>query len=195
MSYIICYSLMLVVSYSYADDYVAPPPGPYQSSVVIHQYDRTVNESLESQQQKVYKFPAADLFEPVVEPGTQNRNPDNQFFNDLAFPSESSLYRSQVDDQTSEVPAQLMPGIENQQSGTSVPDNPYTAPFQYGNPWATNQSRSITNYSDGWGRNQYPGNYPNHYGYNNPSNMMNNTNSFMPSPWSMMPMQPFSSGR
>lgn len=185
-----------------AAEYVPPPTGPYESSIVIN------NQSPSSRTERVYKFPSDSLIqsgnrkEPVflsdtsvgVKPEENNTHtfvdssrPINQGLEQIKQPVQSELpnvTNPAAGNITNNPWAPVnLPGPDlyqqNYYQGNSFPDNYYQGYAYPGNP---NSSQYA-----------YPQQYPNVY--ENQYNFMNDSFRSMPSPWSAMSMQPFFSGR
>lgn len=153
-----------------AAEYLPPPTGPYQSSIVINSV-----ESDSATQPQIYRFPPADLIQmgdPRDYPVDQREAArDNRFPNSPRNPAVSSV----------------MPKAP----AYAAPANPVLNPYQSGgmgqnNPWAVGQPDPSG--QGQWGAGYQPYGYP--YGYPNQYNMMNPPYSNVPSPWSV-PAQPY----
>lgn len=160
-----------------AGEYVPPPTGPYQSTVVIN-----TKEQNSTGKHQVYKFPQAELFEPVKpdpyfslsDPRGQGREPAN-----AAIPSDMPF-----------MTPPLLPQ-QNYNTGQNARGQWYD-PTLYNNPWLRNTAPPQMPYSGEWnypgnsyGYYQYPGMYRDQY------NMLNAPYSAMPTPWAMRPFKPF----
>ena len=159
---------------AFAQDYIPPPTGPYQSSVVINRMDRSMPD-----QSRIYRFPPADLVEPPppllddAEPPVEARTME-QTRRPLDAP------------QAVEVPgsnpaADFRQGYPQTQAYPPAAQWGYT-PYQYGSGWNTNAQPYV--YPPAYPQQAYP------YGYN----QYDNRNEFfpgMPTPWTDNPMQQF----
>ncbi len=154
-----------------AQDYVPPPTGPYQPSVVINRVDRQMPEH-----NRIYRFPPADLVgsappvmdENPITPGeiqVDNRQPTESRQAQVLRRNEPESYQ-QINPQTGNYPVN--------------PQWRYN-PYQYDNNW--NNNPQAYPYAQGY---QQP--YP--YGYNQ-STGSDNFFPGMPTPWTDNPMQQF----
>jgi hypothetical protein len=174
-------------------DYVPPPNGPYQPSVVIN------NSQVDDSQQHVYKFPPPDMLLDVnkkpsdfdYQPELRGNEPRQQMAPETVKPIRNQQQSPLMNSQT-------MPPLPN-------PDA-YSA-------WQLQQGGRSNNAAPGWGyqegtpnynqnvwQQQAPGygyqqQYPYSYGYPNQYNGTNNQFYGMPSPWNVMPKNPFFSDR
>ncbi len=184
--------LLLPLSIS-ASNYVPPPTGPYESSVVINSV-----EKFSVEQPQVYKFPPADLPDEdyASESGSQPQ----------AFITDSAQYPEAVGAQTvgnAEVPPSYYDESQGAAYGEAIMPpgaSPVYDPYQ--NPWGTSAPNAgQPSYQPGYQAEMwsYPqGNYPAQYPYNysNRYNRGSNNDYYgMPGPWSMMPNNPFFSGQ
>lgn len=176
-------SLIMFCAQPVASEYVPPPTGPYQSSVII-----SSGESSSAQQSQVYKFPPADLI-PSISDADRMRKPawnhtQDREKRDAIESFDPATGASDYASSISQHDSSLMP--QNFTNQPAYQQNPWSYPDQHGYP---NQG-----YSGSWGQPSYPyyQQYPN--GYTTPYNNSNNPFSNMPSPWSSMPVQPFFSG-
>ncbi len=180
--YLVCIPLGM------AGEYIPPPSGPYQTSVVIG------NDSSQSDRSgQVYKFPSDSLI--------QINQPDKPLYRSEmnAFDSNRDRLAAPARKIPPELPAEVAVQVNPQ-----MPEQPQT-PLPYmnynQNPWAPD-SVSSPDMSSQWNWNNQQYSYPqqnqygqNQYGYPGQNNFMNNPLNSMPSPWTAMPMQPFFSGR
>jgi len=183
--------LIIMPALVIANDYVPPPTGPYQSSVVINSVEKYSVE-----QPQVYKFPPADLVDEEYSAESFIDSPTSsaatQYEAPMDVPSPASVNQSVYYDT-----GQGAANVDSMLPPVSTPG--YTP---YNNPWdapatsATVQpsyppgyQTEIWGYPQGAYQNQYPYNYSNGY------NPANNSNYGMPGPWSMMPNNPFFSGQ
>lgn len=179
--------LFFISSFAVANEYVPPPTGPYQSSVVIN-----TSEQETPQQTQVYKFPSADLIQQAPLP-LKRSNIDRRIktekergFLQQKSPAE---IQHQIEPQISNQPPRRMPSVK--------PAQPTNNPYSYG-------PRAIQNYPEQgrynqWDYRQFPYSQQYPYGYSNQNyyqnDYMNAPFTDMPSPWSVMPMKPFFSGK
>jgi hypothetical protein len=156
-----------------AGEYIPPPTGPYQSTVVIG-----IVEQDSARKHKIYRFPQEDLFKPEMP------------HHDLPLPAPAVSEREYLN--TMPVPAMPLapPAVLPQQDYRAGPNalNQWYDPALHNAPWARNappQRRPYAgewNYpANGYGYNQYPGMYSQRY------DMLNAPYSAMPSPWVMQP--------
>ncbi len=174
------------------DGYAPPPAGPYKPLVVVNDDTNTTSDS----SSKVYKFPSEDLIQGDA-PRLQDQ-PESEkkpaFATVLKHPDNTATTRSSAQSAMRTVPDSL----------SSVPPGNGAA-WRQNNPWSplsqtTGQDAQPRYQIPGYGPGQgwYPGynysrqQYP--YGYAYPGNTGNSPFN-MPTPWSMMPMQPFFPGR
>jgi len=161
-----------------AGEYVPPPTGPYQSTVIINKGHNPTDNS-----GRVYKFPSADLIQQdsVNNSAVVDSEPSAKFKQETALPSITEPEK-RINVNTSKPDRDLLPG------NTA---STYYAP----NPWAPGGQPYPDTYQSYWGNPQYS--YPQRHssGYNNQNDFMNGVFTGMPAPWSSMPMQPFFSGR
>lgn len=166
-------ALSLSAALAVAQDYIPPPTGPYQSSVVINRMDRSTSD-----QDRIYRFPPADLVEPpppIIE--------DEQATAEVR--ARQPITGSAQAGQAAQVPGSGSAG--NYRQAYPSPQE-YPSAAQWGYPY---------NYGSGWNTNPpaypYPPAYPQQpypYGYN----QYDSTNNFfpgMPTPWTDNPMQQF----
>ncbi len=162
--------ILLFSSLAVAQDYVPPPTGPYQPSVVINRVDRQMPE-----QNQTYRFPPADLFGsatlmdespvPPREIQVENRPPPEPRQAQVARRSEPETYQQ----------------MDPQAGGYSANPQWRYNPYQYQGGW--NNNPQTYPYAQGY-QQRYP------YGYN----QYNGSNDFfpgMPTPWTDNPMQQF----
>ena len=189
-------SLLVLVPLSAAgSNYVPPPTGPYQSSVIINSSDQFSVE-----QPQVYKFPPADLVDEVYATEPDLTQPTIDYSgqypqgNELANqPSYAPVPSTYYDEPVMNDPA----AAENTQFSGAPPSSGY-AP--YANPWGAANANTIQPpYQSGYQADvwSYPqGGYSNQYPYMNRYDRGDNSNYYgMPGPWSMMPNNPFFSGQ
>lgn len=164
-----------------AGEYVRPPSGPYQSTVIIH---KNLNQSGSSDQ--VYKFPSDILI--------QVEQSDKSVF----LPDRKKQNQTQQGAGSKHAIAPVIPPIVENPVFTQ-PERPTDGNFSR-NPWDAESlpgpgSYQGNGYQENWSNQQfsYPQQSP--YGYYNQNNFMNYPFNGMPSPWTAMPMQPFFSGR
>ena len=180
--------LLLLAGSVIAEDYVPPPTGPYQSSVIINK--DSVNSGSSGQ---VYRFPSDIMVQ------TEHKKPP--------LITEASRYEPEqmLSSKKLIVPEETIPVKKYSLPVVTPPVKPLAGNIS-GNPWAVDNAifpnSNVGNggypqyqYQGNWNNPQYsyPQQYP--YGYNNQNNFMNNPFSGMPSPWYTMPMQPFFSGK
>lgn len=201
----IIYSLGLMSFLPYqvmAIEYVPPPTGPYESSIVINK------KSPSSRTERVYKFPSDSLIQ-------SDRREEAVFLSDTRVevkPKENKT-NTYVDSSRSK------DSVRNQNTQPLQPELPSSAnPVAGGlstNPWAPVNLPAAELYQQNYYQeNSFPGDnyqgysypgypnspqyvYPQQYpnAYDNQYNFMNDPFRNMPSPWSGMSMQPFFSGR
>ena len=187
--------LLLLSMQATALEYVPPPNGPYQSSSVIN------SQSIENLHEKqVYRFPPADLMTetrpklkaqpfftqpPVVQNPVHTAPPmppfqpiDSAPVANMAQPPFPSDNLSPADD-------------------TKQPEDLFYPPLPE-NPWAVGTQDFQNNFQNQWGQQNYQNTQP--YQNMNPNyyqnqNNMNTPFSGMPTPWQVMPMQPFFPGQ
>ena len=162
-----------------AGEYVPPPTGPYQSTVIINKNPFQSNNS-----EQVYRFPSEDLIQQkkIFNPVNSTIKQVEPFKQEVALPVPT---RDKVT--TKGIP----PKVERTVQLSNKAANYYPA-----NPWAPESQAYPGNYQGNyWNNPQYslPPQYP--PGYNNQNNFMNEAFNGMPTPWNSMPMQPFFSGR
>jgi hypothetical protein len=183
--------LLLSVSVAVqARDYVPPPSGPYQPLVVIN------NSPADKSQQQVYKFPPPDIL-------LEDRN---------THPDLSYQPGHQIDEGPQIAPAKIKPPMSQQQLMESKRMQPmpqsggysqWQIPGQGGqtgtNPgWygyqglAPNYNQNVWQQQPGYG---YQQQYPYSYGTPNQYNGAYNPFYGMPSPWNVMPKNPFFSDK
>jgi hypothetical protein len=176
-----------------AADYVPPPTGPYQSSVIIS--DKNLFQS-DNGNHQVYRFPTEELIRGEKKPLKFTRGDTSSFQNNIPaapvaptastkIPLEKSIAPSTVNPSAQYYP--VNPWEPKAQSSVQQPmQQQYPDNYQY--DWGNQSSRQQQYWQQPY-RQQYP------YGYSNQNNYMNTPFNSMPSPWSAMPMQPFFSGR
>ena len=160
---------------SHANEYLPPPTGPYQSSVVVNTGDNNAA-------QKVYRFPPADLVQ------TQPKPPREGLPRRFDFPAAPGGVPPV--NANSKMPAPVTPREQLSQPPMPAMD---------ANPWAVNPQQPFAPDAQGvWGNpygnpygNYGPYTYPYPYGYGEQHNRNKNFFSNMPSPWSVMPVQPY----
>lgn len=172
--------ILLVSTLVTGNEYIPPPTGPYQSTVVINTVDKNSAEK-----KQVYKFPQADLIQPrSVEPILPSSS--NPGLSAEPLKSDSGSYS---------LPAS--PGIQGQPGSGNQGVQPYYDPSLYNNPWAENSTPQQQGYQQPGYQGQWtnPGGAYGYYqypdsGYSNQYNTMVPPYSRMPTPWSMMPTKP-----
>jgi hypothetical protein len=179
-----------------AAEYVPPPAGPYKPAVVMSDSSGTSTDD----SGKVYKFPNDDLMRseappmPVLVP--PRKEPVKTVHNErLNAGSEMQKKAAKAPTFSSQSPA----NIQNPANSYAV--NPWAAgAFQSQSSVAPPRYQSAQQPGQAWyppygypQQNPYAYGYPNYYG--NSNNSADAPFSTMPSPWTMMPMQPFFSGR
>lgn len=201
-SYLSSCLLVLVSPFSSANEYIPPPTGPYQSSVVIRSIEQSPLQYKAMQQGsgpqiQVYKFPSADLFEQEapsqleINRARQREKPEAS----LDIPTEAPVSQTKTDVVPRQRQYPAPPDFRGQGSRSNVSGQPAARSFQYSNPWSANHAPEQRGYPDVWGNPGYPDTYQYPYGYSDQYNSMNAPNYRMPSPWSAMPMQPYNPGR
>ncbi|MDJ0832976.1 MAG: hypothetical protein QNJ69_05600 [Gammaproteobacteria bacterium] len=166
--------LMLALSsLAVAQEYVPPPTGPYQPSVVINRVDQGLPE-----QNRIYRFPPADLVgsAPLMD---ANPAPPREARIENRPPVEPPPRQNQTARRSApEAYQQTNPQVGN------VPANPQWRynPYQYDSNW--NNNPQAYPYAQGYQR-PYP------YGYNQYNGSSNNFFPGMPTPWTDNPMQQF----
>ncbi len=175
-----------------ARDYIPPPNGPYQSSVVIN------NSIVDGEQQQVYKFPPADiLIDEKPEPGSDFVSQSEGQRRDSQGPLAGPGADNQADLQQ---PQSMMTGPQFQRA----PEDYYQWQAPQGNSYNAmqrwgNYQGAAPNYNPNvWQQNPqygYPQQYPYSYGTPNQYNGVNNPFYGMPSPWNVMPKNPFFSDK
>jgi hypothetical protein len=168
-----------------ARDYVPPPSGPYQSSIVVN------NSQDGDSQQKVYKFPPPDIL--LDDSGSradflQPPDPVGEVSGQAAPPVMQAPLAAQP---------QLVPPNAPLQTGQGQFYQPQTVPswspdtrsgwYGYqGN--VPNYNQNVWQQSPAYG---YPQQYPYQYRGGNQYNGANNPFNGMPSPWNVMRSNPF----
>ena len=186
--------------------YVPPPGGPYKSSSVI------TSPSIESKPTtQVYRFPPEDLIQKsnpllnTMKPMSIDE-PQVRPFRDLMLNQPDFPQNFTIQGQPTAPQASMENNGAGSQPANKATQNPFYPPLQ-NNPWAVGSQEFQNTYPNQWnGQNNnynYPKQYPNMNQfqnnqqnlnqYLNPNNM-NTPFSAMPSPWQMMPMQPFFPG-
>lgn len=192
---IIITALVLAVStVSQARDYVPPPTGPYQSSVVIN--NSLANEST----QQIYKFPPPDILQEDRNIPTQRFSPSDPEMTDngqheLPAMIDTPMKPARPNQQLNFESRPMMPEYNNYspwqppQGGQAA-----TAPGWYGNYQGANPNynQQIWQQAPGYG---YQQQYPYSYGAPNQYNGANNPFYGMPSPWNVMPKNMFFSDK
>ena len=185
-----CASLLTgLVGQVAADEYVPPPAGPYKPVAVMGGAQAVATDSAG----KVYRFPSEDMIRSEAPaPMLASEEPVTV----TERPAQAPADFQQADSAT----AALTP------SSAANPQQPTTG-FSAANPWAVatpqGQAMPAPAYqppNQAWyPQYAYPQQYPYGYGYpdyyNNSNSGTEAPYSNMPTPWSMMPMQPFFSGR
>lgn len=175
-----------------ARDYVPPPSGPYQPTVVIN------NSPADESQQQVYKFPPPDILledrntrtDFPYQPGHQVDKADLQ--------SAPAMVEPPMNQQQQVMESQRMQSMPQadgysqwqipQQSGQAA-----TNPGWYGYQGSTpNYNQNVWQQRPGYG---YQQQYPYSYGAPNQYNGANTPFYGMPSPWTVMPKTPFFSDK
>jgi hypothetical protein len=161
-----------------ANEYVPPPTGPYQSSsIVINSVEENTSE-----QPQVYRFPPSDLITDEMEQSESGPEVVHAEPAGIAPPSVQGRVNSEDYPQQ---PASMPP----------VYSQPYNNWARQGMAQPPMDYRYQGGYQNGtWG---YPQQYYS-YPYSNPEQYDPTNSQYynnMPSPWSMMPKNPFSSGR
>lgn len=178
-----------------ARDYVPPPNGPYQSTVVI---DNTASGQSDHQ---VYKFPPPDiLMDEKLPQNKLDRPPLNRPQADsMPYPDSAAV------PQPAQQPAMDYPSAgytnPNQPPANQWQVTPGVQPGAYPGNWYGGNGYPAPN--SGYNQNQWqqaPGygyqqQYPYSYGNTYPYNGTNSTFNGMPSPWSVMPKNPFFSDK
>lgn len=198
--YLLIYGLLLPISsVAQTSEYVPPPTGPYQSSVVINTL-----QSGAADETHVYKFPSADLIEQVT--GKPDEIEPESIATDLAFPSEQDFVEPRTDDVIPSTNQTAPMANTNRPVDVRRPQQAQPVPPAYGsqpyantvNPWSSSQAPYPNAYQEQnlWaqphGRSQYQ--YPYGYSQQYNNNTYNSPYEYMPSPWSMMPKNPFFQG-
>ena len=191
--------------------YVPPPGGPYKSSSVI------TSPSIESKPiTQVYRFPPEDLIQksnPVqnAKKPMSIDEPQVRPFRDLML-NQSDFPQNFTSQGQPTAPQAIIEDNNGagSQPGNKATENPFYPPLQ-DNPWAVGSQEFQNTYPNQWNGQNNNYNYPKQYQdmnpfqnyqqnsnqysnqYTNPNNM-NTPFSAMPSPWQMMPMQPFFPG-
>jgi len=195
--------LFLFTPYATGNNYVPPPTGPYQSSVVINSVEKNSVE-----QPQIYKFPSADLIHQDSQASSiAKRLPAYPV--DRSYPGSAPMFKSeQIAPVTNKMPA-TSPGYQSQPMVNAQPSGPAAAPYSpyANNPWSAEQSQGFSQspeqsvyQGDVWSmpaQNYSPRGYPNQYpyGYSNSYNSNPEPYTGMPTPWSVMPMKQFFSGQ
>lgn len=182
--------LLLMATSLQARDYVPPPSGPYQSSVIIN--SATAGDA---KAQKVYKFPPADI---TLDAEPAQLSTESAGRSQMSTPDEQRYPQDRAEDQSSKSvnTRRPMPStVGETPQWSSSPQAPgYPNPGQGGGyQWYGYQPQAGGYYQDRWSQ------YPQGYGYQNPYPYRGenpydySTNPFesMPSPWSIMPKNPF----
>ncbi len=191
-SYLLAGLLLFSSSSSALEDYVPPPTGPYQSSIIINMVPLPGSREEIARQSRIYKFPTADMYDQLNQTSqSENRldNPPPQVFR----PDEGQNRAKAIAPQPLESIPNFQPEFYTQPSpGYSQ----YPAP-QYMNPWPGNQAWQSGGYQNSWGNYNYPGTYtsPYPYGYSDQYYGTNSPYTGIPSPRGIMPTNPFSSGK
>lgn len=193
LKYLLAGLLSLHTGFAPASDYIPPPTGPYQSTIVINAVEQN-----STQKHQVYKFPQAELFQsrdpgfelPRTAPLVKERLPivpaENDPFNAYR-PPDGVLMTPSMEQQPS-------PMVNQQQHpGTNLAtQQPWYDPTLYNNPWGQNPVPQQQPYQGEW---NYPDRSYNYYPspnlFQNQKNMMNAPFSAMPAPWAMQPRQPY----
>lgn len=195
------FAVMLISMNVAAAEYVPPPTGPYQSSIVID----SQNNDRQQQPIQVYRFPPADLF-----------SGSDQAKHSMPLMQQQPAFNADVFNQSGQIPIPMDPArqeimdmnaqyAEPLQDSASLQQQPQApqSPFYpqlTENPWAVGAQTYQQPYTSPWAAQNY--NYPMPYqnmnhnqNYNSNPYNMNEPFSGMPQPWQMMPMQPFFSGQ
>ena len=198
-----------------ASEYVPPPTGPYKSVIVINNEQSQTGNS-----DQIYKFPSDSLIqsepqrdEAVFLTDKRIMNLPQDFNSEATIavaPQQRDMSPQPVDPQ--KLPELTKPGTFSRQYSR----NPWAAAGPL-----PDSAASQGNYYQGGGYqgnlyqgSDYPGNYyqgnyyqgnmynpqyayprQNPYANNNQNNFMNDSFNNMPSPWTVMPMQSFFSGK
>ena len=185
--------LLLFSMQAAALDYVPPPNGPYQSSNVIN------SQSIKNQrEQQVYRFPPADLMtesrpklstHPSFSLPSGVQNPINSITPPMQPVDSAAIVNTTQPQFQSD---NLSPSGDMKQ-----PENLFYPPLSE-NPWAVGTQDFQNNFQNPWGQQNYQNSQP--YQNMNPNYYQNQKNmntpfSGMPTPWQVMPMQPFFSGQ
>lgn len=186
---------MLPIAFSVAAiEYVPPPAGPYQSSVVIQKESTQTGNLTE----KVYRFPSDIKVNGLKSYPTPSpaANPAKKIekLPQTQWTTEADLTSSTADSASLPMPRQST--YSRQPANNTGGVNPWSVDYP-GLVSPGQQNRNVYpsfNYQGYWSQPQYsqPQYYP--YGYNQQNNFMNSPFGKMPSPWSGMSMQPFFSG-
>lgn len=196
--------LLLVSPLAIANEYVPPPTGPYQSSVIINSVEKN-----SVQQPQVYKFPTEDL---IHQDSMQTQTQSTVEKGSQSFPGSADKgLQAEMPPETDQGFIQGAPtaGYETQALEPGPRNMPPAANYPpYNNPWSIGQQSQFPQYHQGqlpyqggtWPTAPYPyaqGGYvnPYMYDYSNRYNSMDSPYNSMPTPWSVMPMQQFFSGR
>ncbi len=174
-------------------DYVPPPSGPYQSSIVI-------NNSAEGgdTQQQVYKFPSPEMLlddshtrsEFVNQPDIQIDEPPSQ---NSAASIDAPMNRQQQYPVMNPQGSQSMPDGYTQWQLPQQSRQPSPSSAWYGYQGAApNYNQNVWQQVPGYG---YPQQNPYSYGAPYQYNGANSPFNGMPSPWNVMPKNPFFSDR
>ncbi len=198
-----------------ATEYVPPPTGPYQSTVVI----KSENVNQQDSSSQIYKFPSDDLI-PRHKP-SPSTVPNEQELSGFPADSRQAYQPGQQNQQINQQQGR-QPGF--QQSGEVAQDYfptraapeqrsaPVAQSFETArpagqdqfrqvpaNPWAVDMQRKPSPYPNNvWGNQSYGAQQYNPYGYQSQSpypyqgvspnqNQNSNPNSFMNSPFNSMP--------
>lgn len=193
LQYLLASMLLLHTGFAPASDYIPPPTGPYQSTIVINEVEQN-----STHKHQVYKFPQAELFQsrdpdfelPRSEPIEEERLPilpaENDQFNSYRIP-DSIILPPSMGPQSSPMVIQQ----QNPRANLTTPQRWYD-PTLYNNPWGQNPAPQQQPYQGEW---NYPDRNYNYYPspkmFRNQNNMMNAPFSMMPTPWAMQPGQTY----
>ena len=185
-----------------AQEYVPPPAGPYKPEVIVSDAPAL---SSEKSAEKVYKFPSEDLIRGEAPPALSFDTPAASGQQSEQRINHQSAQRSN-NTATHTGSGAAIPGSNYHSSAQA--SQPTTDRLHDSNPWAPSVStmqpqQPVYRGSSSWYPPQYgygyPQQYPYGYGtqdyYGNAQNDANAPFSNMPTPWNMMPMQPFFPGR
>ena len=190
----IAVTCLILTQVAWARDYVPPPSGPYQSSVVIN------HSTIDGEPQQVYKFPPAD----ILTDGNAARG--SGFLSDSGpGPDDTEQKQPDQERRVGMIPPQsTLPGAGNQLAPGSSPYQwqvPQTYdPYQSSAPaWNGYNTGNVPAYKQNvWQQTPqygYAPQYPYSYGQPNQYNANNYPFYGMPSPWNVMPKNPFFSDR